>query len=150
MSDIIKIRQAVTADLPILNTISVASKSYWKYPEEWINAWKRDLTITPTDLEDMRVNVAEIDNYIVGFGAIKENESEYEIMHLWVFPDFMTQGIGKIILQSLIKSTIPNKPIKVESDPNAYGFYTKMGFNKVGEIQSYPEDRYLPVLIKDQ
>ena len=148
MTDEVRIRDAVIDDLPVLNTISVASKSYWKYPKEWITAWQKDLTITELDLKEMLVKVAEINCRIVGFGAIKESKHVYEIMHLWVSPDLIKQGIGKILLQSLINSTKSKKPIKVESDPNAYGFYTKMGFHVIGEIQSYPSNRFLPLLIK--
>lgn len=145
----LKIRKAFLSDIPLLKHISVSSKRYWKYPDAWIEKWMDDLTLKENDLKIMTVKVAVLNEKLVGFGAIKENSKQYEIMHLWVLPEMIGENVGKELLQKLLATLITNKPVIVESDPNAVGFYQKFGFRKIKETPSYPEGRFLPVLMLD-
>lgn len=140
-------RTASAEDLDILNQISVQSKRHWNYPEEWIERWKADLTITETDLSEQTITVAVRHSTIIGFCAIQENPGYYDIMHLWVLPDFIGQGYGKQLLQYSIQSVCKeSKPIHVESDPNAEAFYQKQGFVTFDQVESYPKGRFLPIM----
>ena len=67
--------------------------------------------------------------------------------NLWVLPEHMGQGIGKQLFQhALERSRLRGESIlKIEADPNAQGFYEKMGAQKVSEHQ-YELDGQLRVL----
>lgn len=144
-----RFRAASCDDLIALNAISRASKQYWGYPDEWIAAWREDLTLTEAQLEQQCVLLAELDGQPVGFCAILENELVFEIMHLWLLPAYIGRGYGKQLLDAALATcTRADKPITVVADPNAAPFYQKQGFQTVDRMESKPKGRYLPVMKK--
>ena len=142
-----KFRKAVKQDLPVLNHISVTSKRHWGYPEEWIQAWIKELTLTPSDLNSMGTLLMEFEQKTIGFCAIKDQGKQYEVMHLWILPEFIGKGYGKILLKETFSAFIlEQKPIWVLSDPNAESFYKKRGFITFKKVESFPKGRYLPLM----
>jgi len=57
---------------------------------------------------------------------------------MWVAPAYIGTGIGKeLFLDAMEKAATLNvREIEIESDPNAEGFYERMGARKVGEVDS--------------
>jgi len=144
-----RFRFAKKADLPELNRISLASKKYWGYPDEWLEHWKKDLAVTMTHLQEQYVLLAEIKGSIIGFVCISGNEDHYEITHLWISPEHIAKGYGSSLLrQALNEYCTKGRPILVTADPNAEAFYRKHGFQTVGQEASYPPGRVLPVMKK--
>jgi ribosomal protein S18 acetylase RimI-like enzyme len=142
-------RTALISDLPRLNKISIQSKKYWGYPDEWMERWLDDLTLDEVKLATQQVLVLELNHQVVGFCSIEEHADHYEIHHLWILPDFIGKGHGKHLLDAAIERfTRADKPIMVVSDPNAEPFYTRQGFVTFDKIESYPKGRYLPVMKK--
>ncbi|KAA3611048.1 MAG: N-acetyltransferase [Calditrichaeota bacterium] len=138
-------------DLEVLNAISIESKMHWGYPKEWIEKWVDDLTLTENDFADQKIFKLEKDKAIIGWCSIQENETSYEVMNLWVKPDFIGSGYGKILLhESLKKVASKKKSIIVEADPNAEAFYASQGFVTYDKIESYPKDSFLPLMRKEQ
>lgn len=134
-------------DLPTLNTISVSSKKYWGYPEAWIEKWMDDLCLDESKLAHQNVLILEEKNQALGFCSIVENGKDYEILHLWVLPEFIGKGYGKKLLEETIKRYTKNhKPILVEADPNAEPFYKSQGFVTYDKIESLPKGRFLPLM----
>lgn len=145
----LKFRNAQLQDLPSLNRISIASKKYWGYPEEWIDHWMPDLIISEEDIARHLLQIAQIGDLIIGFFCMSEEAEYYEIKHLWILPEFIGKGFGRKLLNySLGLLSDVNKPIQVVSDPNAEEFYKKLGFKTIGKIESYPPGRFLSVLRK--
>ena len=142
-------RKAILKDLPELNRISVASKKHWGYPDEWIESWLSDLTLTPEEFAKQHILVGELASEIIGFCSIAENEDEYEIHNLWVLPKFIGLGYGKKLLTLAIEAFIKTcKPIIVVADPNAELFYESQGFITFDKTESFPAGRYLPIMKK--
>ena len=143
-------RIAKLEDLPILNRISVQSKKFWGYPEEWIERWLDDLMISDDQFKNQQILVAEKEDHIIGFCSIVKFVDHYEILHLWVLPEFIGRGYGKALLQRTLANFVAEDlPIIVESDPNAEAFYNSQGFVTFDQIESYPPGRFLPVMKKD-
>ena len=143
-------RNATNIDRDVLNQISLISKKYWGYPEAWIQKWENDLRLTKTDMKDLDILVGEIEERLIGFCAIQDQANYYEVVHLWLLPQFIGKGHGKILLQkALSKFTISDKPVWVTADPNAAAFYRKQGFVEFKKIESYPKGRFLPVMKRD-
>ncbi|MEL6970953.1 MAG: GNAT family N-acetyltransferase [Bacteroidota bacterium] len=145
----IAFRLATTRDLPALNQISLTSKAHWGYPKEWLEHWKDDMLLREKQFEELKILLAEVDGEIIGFCAISEATTQYEVEHLWLLPKHIGKGYGKRLLEQALSSfTAADKPILVEADPHAEAFYQRQGFATFSQVASYPPGRYLPVMRK--
>lgn len=143
-------RKPTFEDISELNHISLVSKRYWGYPEEWIQHWVEDLALTASDLNRFGVLICEFEKKIIGFCAIHDQGGYYEIMHLWLLPQYIGKGYGKKLLKRALATFVfDDKPIWVTADPNVEEFYKKQGFKNFKNIESYPKGRYLPVMKKE-
>lgn len=142
-------RLATINDLPILNQISWQSKAFWGYPEEWMEQWRADLTITEEILNTQSVLLLEEAGATIGFCVISEGATQYEVEHLWILPEHIGKGFGKQLLnQALDQFITTQKPIQVVADPNAEAFYQRQGFETFKQLESSPAGRFLPVMKK--
>ena len=135
------IRRAAVEEASVLTTIALAAKRYWGYPEHWIKHWESDLTVSPEFIRDNHVYVAEADGEVRGFYALcvgEEKERKAELEHLWVTPDFIGTGIGKELFLDAMEraAALDVRDVELSADPNAAGFYTRMGATQIGEVDS--------------
>ncbi len=146
---------ATEKDRNQLTEIAFSAKRHWDYPEEWIELWTDDLTISARYIRNNFVFKAIEDsrNSIVGFCAIEfhRTEKKLEIAHAWVLPSFIGLTIGSQLIEYALNNlkSLPFNRITVVADPNATGFYEKLGFQFIREIESTPKGRFLPVLEKE-
>lgn len=147
------IRRASPADAPALTGIAHSAKRHWGYPERWIEIWKVALTITPEFISNNEVYVACIGSEIAGFSALVTAEDKVWLEHLWVSPTQIGTGLGKALFSHAagIAAATGALAMEIESDPNAEGFYKRMGAQRVGEVVSEVdgEKRVLPLLTFD-
>lgn len=113
--------------------------------------WQTGLTISEkmiaeNDVYKLVANNNEIAACIV---LITEKEILW-VEHLWVRPSYIGKGFGKKLLQTALGKTLKeyHQIIKVVSDINAEKFYQKMGFKTVGQYESVPKGRFLPIMEK--
>jgi len=134
----LKIRKAQPEEATTLTRIALDAKRHWGYPEHWINHWESDLTISPEFIANNQVYVAEQAGEIQGFYALCINDTKAELEHMWVAPAYIGTGIGKeLFLDAMEKAATLNvRVIEIASDPNAEGFYERMGARKIGEVDS--------------
>ncbi len=132
------IRPATVAEAPTLTKIALDAKSHWGYPEHWIKHWEADLTITPQFINDNQVFVFEDGGEIRGFYALCLNQNDAELEHMWVAPEYIGTGIGKeLFLDAMDRAATLNvDEVQLTADPNAAGFYERMGAKKIGEANS--------------
>jgi ribosomal protein S18 acetylase RimI-like enzyme len=145
---VISFRPAVPADAPTLSITAVAAKRHWGYPPEWIELWRRELTVTPESIERDYFSIAEVSGQTAGFVSVSVAGLNAQIEHLWVSPEFMRMGIGhRLLTQALDWCTSAGvASLKVVADPNAIGFYLAAGGKVVGRQASVPAPRELPVV----
>jgi len=142
------IRPAVDTEAATLTQIALDAKRHWGYPENWIKHWESDLTISPEFIEKNYVYVAEEDGEIRGFYALCLTDSNAELEHMWVTPAYIGTGIGKeLFLDAMNRAATMNvSAVELTADPNAAGFYSRMGATQIGatdsEIEGQP--RHLP------
>jgi ribosomal protein S18 acetylase RimI-like enzyme len=143
------IRRARRADAEELTRLAHAAKRYWRYPEKLIRLWKHDLTVTPDFIAGQPVFCAVRGARVVGFYALSESRGACELEHLWVDPAHMGAGVGRLLVTHLVKRlrAMGVTRLHIASDPNAEGFYRKMGARRVGEVPSRPAGRRLPLLL---
>lgn len=89
----------------------------------------------------------EIDNKIVAFYSFIINELKLDA--LFIDPDYIGKGLGKIIWKHLLNKAkeLGISEFTLDSEPNAEGFYLKMGAINIGFTPStvFP-DRQLPLM----
>jgi N-acetylglutamate synthase-like GNAT family acetyltransferase len=148
-----QIRRAKPDEAATLTDIAHAAKRHWGYPENWIEHWKDDLTITPEFISKHEVYVAVSDAEIVGCCAIVSDGAVPELEHMWIRPEHIGSGVGRALFLH-IKERAANlglPVLEISSDPNAEGFYQRMGARRIGHVQSEIEGkpRVLPRMTVD-
>lgn len=148
----VRIRQARAEDAAVLAELAVAAKRSWGYPDEWMLAWSRSLTIDAEVISTMRVHLAEdAEGEILGFYALAGSGRSVQLEHLWVQPGQMGRGVGRALVEHALAAAAlaGAQELVIESDPNAEAFYRRMGAVRVGMIPAPmpgAPSRTLPVL----
>ena len=142
------IRRALADEAEALTAIAHAAKRHWGYPDAWIALWKRDLTLTPELIERYPVHGAVEGDALVGFYALVFAAADCELEHFWVVPARMGTGVGRTLFEHAVERcrAIGARRLWINADPNAEGFYRKLGAQRVGEVPSTPAGRTLPRL----
>jgi N-acetylglutamate synthase-like GNAT family acetyltransferase len=132
------IRKASADNSETLTQIALDAKRHWGYPEHWIKHWESDLTVSPDFIDKHQVYVAEDEGEIRGFYALSLNGDKAELEHMWVRPAYIGTGIGKeLFLDAMERASKWNvSEVELSADPNAAGFYERMGAQRVGEVES--------------
>lgn len=132
------IRRALPEEASTLTTIALEAKRYWGYPEHWIKHWESDLTISADFIRDHHVYVAEEDGEIRGFYALSVSGEKAELEHLWVTPASIGTGIGKELFLDAMEraAALAVRDVEISADPNAAGFYKRMGATQIGEVDA--------------
>ena len=144
-----RIRRARPDEAAHLTGIAHAAKRHWGYPEPWIRRWRADLTITASFIRRHPVYCAVANRRVVGFYALSRRRTEFELEHMWVDPALMGRGIGKRLFTHALATAraAGGASLCIASDPNAEGFYLRLGARRVGAVPSSPQGRELPVLV---
>jgi len=146
----IAIRPADPNEADVLSQIAFSAKSYWGYPERWLEIWKPQLTFSPEYLNANEGWVAVMDESPIAFYTLREKDENAWLEDLWVLPVCMGKGIGKqLFMHALNRSREQGyTALQLEADPNAVGFYEKMGMRKIGERHSemVGQLRILPIM----
>jgi N-acetylglutamate synthase-like GNAT family acetyltransferase len=145
----IEIRRARPEESETLSQIAHAAKRHWHYPESWIEDWKADLTITPDFIANHEVFVAIIDESITGCCALVVTDALAEIEHMWIKPEHMGSGVGRALFEHARDraTELQVTVLELSADPNAEGFYERMGAKRIGDVpagMNGEEARVLP------
>ena len=150
---ILRIRKALSEEAADLTTIALDAKRHWGYPEHWIQHWQEDLTISPEFVAANQVYVAESEDKLLGFYALIVRQDKAELDHMWVAPAHIGTGVGKELFLHAMQTAAGQdiSAVEILADPNAEGFYRKMGAHQIGETISEIEGqpRTLPRLTVD-
>lgn len=131
-----------------LTAIAFAAKRFWRYPEEWIRLWADELTVSAEYIDTNWVFAAVDGGRTVGWFAVAKEGTEYWLDYCWVMPEATGKGLGSRLAGRAFQlvSELGSKTLKVIADPNAEGFYTTLGFKRIGDYPSVPQGRLLPVM----
>jgi len=132
------IRRSSPEEAATLTTIALEAKRHWGYPEAWIKHWESDVTISSDFIRDNHVYVAEENGEIRGFYALCVADNKAELEHMWVTPALIGTGIGKeLFLDAMERAAqLDLGSVEITADPNAAGFYQRMGATQIGETDS--------------
>lgn len=152
------IARAQPSDADALTHIAYAAKRHWGYPEEWLHAWRTQLTLTPDYLRQHATFVAvgdAPDSRPLGFATFElpSATAEARLEHLWVLPAHWGRGVGRALFARIDAAAreAGATSLTITSDPHAEAFYRRMGAVIYGWQPAPMEDapaRRLPLLVK--
>jgi ribosomal protein S18 acetylase RimI-like enzyme len=146
----LRIRRAVAGDAATLTQLAHRAKAHWGYAPDWIAAWRGDLTLTSAYIQNNDVFVTSEQGGPVGMCAIEDHGESWSLEHVWVDPACQGRGIGRALVEHALGFARARRPgsVKITADPNAAGFYARMGALAAG-TQPAPmpgaPDRVLPL-----
>jgi GNAT superfamily N-acetyltransferase len=134
----VRIEHGRPEDAATLTRIAVAAKRHWGYPESWMERWRSELEVMPSGIEGTETYCALLGQEIVGFYRLLPKGTALELAHLWVVPAQMRKGIGRTLFQHAVgrARALGFRCFEIEADPNATGFYLRMGCVRVGNVVS--------------
>jgi GNAT superfamily N-acetyltransferase len=140
------IRQAEAGDDARLREITAVGKGHWGYDRARVADWVAGLDLGALD----ETWVAEADGRVVAWLGLLLGPSVCILDHLWVEPDSFGRGIGSELFRfgaDRARGRGANW-LQWESEPDATGFYEKLGAVQVGATLS-SWGRELPVMQLD-
>lgn len=146
----ISIRRVMAKEAEVLSQIAQSAKAHWGYPKRWMEIWTPFLTFSPEYFVEHEGWTAVLDNKPIGFYTLHERNGNAWVDDLWVLPEYIGQGVGRQLFLDAISRArqMGYERLQLEADPNAVGFYEKMGMHKIGERYSEVdgEPRILPIM----
>ncbi len=146
----INIHCAVPEQTEALSYIALSAKRHWGYPERWMELWTPQLTFSLEYFAENESWVALDGERPIGFHTLLHRNGNAWIENLWVLPQYMGKGVGRqLFLHALELSRQRGyKTLQLEADPNAMGFYEKMGMQKIREHVGVVDgqSRVLPIM----
>ena len=148
--DRVEIRRAGLRDVETFTRIAFSAKGYWGYPERWMRAWREVLTVTPDLIREHETYAAVVADEAVGFYVLAGKGDTLRLEHLWVAPARIGAGVGRVLFEHAMDraAALGAGSVEIEADPNAEGFYRRMGARRIGQANSEIEgqNRTLPLL----
>jgi GNAT superfamily N-acetyltransferase len=145
-------REALPSDAAELSELAFHSKAHWGYPAEFMQACRRELTVTPDSIagDEIQTVVAVIQQELAGFYTLEDlADARIELGALFVKPKYIGQGIGRQLMirakTHAVKLGAHN--MTIQGDPHALEFYRAAGASVIGELESGSiPGRFLPLL----
>jgi N-acetylglutamate synthase-like GNAT family acetyltransferase len=137
-----RLRLATQADHERLRELTLESKAHWGYDPKRVSSWAATLDFA------REIWVAEVGGEIVAWAALRPpDDGVCELDDLWVEPAEIRSGIGTRLFRHAADQAraAGARVLRWESDPNAVGFYERMGAETVGTVTS-EWGRTLPVM----
>ena len=145
----LKIIKANPDDDKILTEITKKSKAHWGYSDEQMEKWSQDLMISKDYIKKSEVYKLSLNDKIIAYYSyFNVNENTVKLDNLFVVPEEMGKGYGKMLMNDCINKTKKEKTAKIilDADPNAEKFYEGFGFLKISQIETSIKNRFLPVM----
>jgi len=127
-----------------MREIARASKGYWGYDEDRVRRWAASLEF-PADRDHW---VADIGGTTVAYASLLAPvDGSCVLDDLWVDPPFIGGGIGTFLFERALDRAreLGAAALELEAEPDAVGFYERMGAHIVGHAES-SWGRQLPVM----
>ncbi|MGP3910072.1 GNAT family N-acetyltransferase [Nonomuraea sp. 10N515B] len=143
------VRAARADEAELLSKLTFRSKAYWGYDKTFMAACREELTVLASQVEARRAMVADQDGRVLGFVTVEGDPPEGELGMLFVEPDAIGQGIGRLLFEHAVAGArgLGFARLVIEADPHAEPFYLAMGATRIGMTPSGSiPGRSLPLL----
>ena len=142
------IRPGRSEEAARLKEIAISSKAYWGYPLQQVRDWADKGDFTPERLRELIVFVAEGNEQVVGWFSLIPRGNLWWLEDLWIEPEWIGRGVGKQLFRHAADYAAGHGATRLEweAEPNAVGFYERMGGTYVRESAATEWGRTLPVM----
>ena len=134
----VTLRRARPDEAPALSDLALASKGFWGYDDAFLEACRAELAISPDDVVRGNYVVAERGGEVAGFYSLDGEPPAGELANIWVRPGQIGTGLGRILWHDAMAAAAAAgfEYLDIDAEPNAEGFYRKMGAERIGETPS--------------
>ncbi len=146
--DAVRIRLPRLHEGERLREIAVAAKGHWGYDLGRVRSWAAAADLSVEEFREKEVYVAEAEGRAVAWAALIPRGELIWLDDLWVEPDSIGKGIGSILFRHCVEraTLLGGKAMEWEAEPNAVGFYEKLGGRFLRESKPSAWGRALPVM----
>jgi GNAT superfamily N-acetyltransferase len=132
------IRRGSGSDAARLKKIAIAAKAHWGYGLERVQDWADRGDFTPEALGRMELFVAEAAGDAIAWASLKVEGETAWLEDLWVDPAWMGKGVGSRLFRRAAEHAraAGARALEWEAEPNAAGFYERMGGRHVRYVTS--------------
>jgi GNAT superfamily N-acetyltransferase len=140
-------RRAAPEESRRLSELTFASKAHWGYDEAFMERARRDLVVTPEYLQTNECWVADDDGKVVGWFSLVDVPGSLLLDNFFLLPGHIGSGLGRQMWAHAMTRAAERGAdrLTLESDPNAAGFYERMGARRTGSVTAPSTGRELPV-----
>lgn len=131
-----------------LRVIAIASKTHWGYDLDRVRQWAVMGDFSAKGLREKEVYVAEVDRRVVAWAALIPKGELIWLDDLWVEPRWIGKGVGSHLFSHAVERArrLGGTRLEWEAEPNAVGFYEKLGGQYVRNGELTVWGRVLPVM----
>jgi GNAT superfamily N-acetyltransferase len=131
-----------------LKEIAIAAKGHWGYEPEKVREWANQGDFTPQRLRELIVFVADAEGVAVGWASLIPRGGIGWLEDLWIDPGWMGMGVGSQLFRRTADEAkaLGARRLEWEAEPNAIGFYKKMGARYVRNSEQTEWGRILSVM----
>lgn len=142
------VRAGSEGDFARLREIAVDAKAHWGYDRALVEAWGAHGDFEPESLRARELFVAEADGEPVGWAALIPRGEVGWLEDLWVDPPWIGRGVGRLLFEHVAERArgLGARRLEWEAEPNAHGFYERMGATYVRDSAVTEWGRVLDVL----
>jgi GNAT superfamily N-acetyltransferase len=132
------VRDARPDEAAALGDLAHRSKAVWGYDDAFLDACREELSVSPAHMDVDRVRVIEGSGSIHGFYRLSIEGDEGCVELLFVDPESMGRGYGRVLWDDMIGVArgAGLTVVILDSDPNAEAFYRVMGCMEAGQAPS--------------
>ena len=133
-----RIRRGRPDEADALTALATRSKAHLGYDADFMERIRDAMSLSPPDVETDDVWVLEDElGRVVGFHRVIAGDP-VEVEDLWVEPDAMGAGHGRRLFEHAvaIAASTGARALELDADPNARGFYERMGMVHIGDTPS--------------
>jgi GNAT superfamily N-acetyltransferase len=140
-------RRASPDEAEDLTALTLESKAHWGYDVEFMDLARPSLTVTPEYLEANECWVAEVDGAKLGWFSLVPIADGLLLDNFFVLPAHIGSGLGRLMWNEAVRraEAAGVGRVTLEADPNAAGFYERMGARRTGSVRAPDTGRELPI-----
>ena len=147
----VSIRPGAADEGARLKEIAIAAKGFWGYEPARVREWADKGDFSPQRLSELTVFVAEADARPIGWCSLIPRGELCWLEDLWIDPAWIGKGVGTRLFVRAAEHAKELGAVRMEweAEPNAIGFYAKLGAIYLREGEETEWGRTLSVMGKE-
>ena len=128
-----------------LREIAAAAKGYWGYDPEVVRVWAAGIRFDPPG---QQTYVADSSGEPIAWAAVEPKAEVVWLGDMWVEPGWIGKGVGSLLFRRCEARAreLGATRLEWEAEPNAVGFYERMGGRYLRDSEPSEWGRALPVM----